>query len=78
MRIDIQGKVGEDARDLGEVEITVVGWRPKVVTQGAAVGPWVLGICHVDILCNGSLSERLSPDDRDVVGRSRCRWVKAL
>ena len=65
-------------RDFGEVEITVVGQRPKIVAQGAAVGLWILGICHVDIPCNCFLSERLLPDDRDVAGWLRCRWVEAL
>ena len=76
MCVNVQGKMGEDEGDFGQVVSQVVGNCTKVISQGAALQLGFLGLCHSDLPGDGAILEGVPPDHRNVARWMRRRWLE--
>jgi hypothetical protein len=73
---DLPREVEEDARDTGQVEGGAEGHDTPALSQRAAGGPRLPGVCHLNLPSHGPVPEGVPPDSRDAERRSGCRGLE--
>ena len=73
----LQGEMGQDAGDPGEVSDGFGGSKPNTLPQGVVERLRFLGVRDLDLPSHGPLFEGFSPPHRDVAWRPQPRGVEA-